>query len=48
MGHSANGAPSTEHSNFEPVSFEEKAKLGLVAMVVPLGPLASRDVGRVG
>jgi hypothetical protein len=36
---------SREHSNFEPVSFEEKAKLTLVAVVVPLGPLASRVVG---
>jgi hypothetical protein len=40
---------SREHSNFEPVSFEEKAKLALVAVVVPLGPLASRVVeGRRG
>jgi hypothetical protein len=36
---------SREHLNFEPVSFEEKAKLALVAVVVPLGPLASRVVG---
>src|SRR5688572_14383579 len=42
--HSANGAPSREHPNLEPGSFEEKAKLALVAVVVPLGPLASRVV----
>jgi hypothetical protein len=42
--HSANGASSRVHSNFEPVSFEEKAKLGLVAVVVPFGPLASMIV----
>ena len=36
---------SREHLNLEPVPFEEKAKLALVAVVVPLGPLASRVVG---
>jgi hypothetical protein len=35
---------SGEHPNFEPVSFEEKAKLALAAVVVPLGPLPSMMV----
>ena len=42
--HSTNGVLSSEHSNFEPVSFEEKAKLALAAVVGPLRPLASMIV----
>ena len=42
----ANAAPSTRHSNVAPAS-EEKAKVGVLSLVAPVGPLLIVTAGAV-